>query len=262
MLLPANFGVDATPAPVHTLYHASRPREAEFGEALIRSRVDDFYYEASRPPGPANVAGDYVKARQTSYREFLIPGIIAMAVMQTGMLSVSFAFVGMKRSGVLRRLRATPLHPIALIVAHSASRLLMMALQTVTLAAVAVWGFGVEFSGNYIVALLAAMLGGAVFLAIGFAISGGMNTERLAGAFSYVIALGMTCVSGVFFARDMLPGAFGQISDYLPLSFMVDAMRNAALHGDSIAAQWPNFLGMALWLIAALFIARIAFRWE
>jgi ABC-2 type transport system permease protein len=72
----------------------------------------------------------------------------------------------------------------------------------------------------------------------------------------------MMFLSGVFFSREVLPTALQVITDYLPLTYLVEAIRGMTVQGDSIVAQWPNFLGLAVWLVVAFVIANRTFRWE
>ena len=262
VILPAGFGDPAHPSAALALIHDNRPEETRIGAAVLRSAVDDLNFRIANTPRPVTLRIQSIAARDRDYADFLMPGIIAMAIMQVGLFSVAFAFVNMKRTGVFRRLRATPLHPRAVIFAFVATRLIIVVVQTLVLAGVTVLLFRVDFSGNILAVLAAATLGGAVFLAMGFALSGWANSEQQAGPLANLVSLPMMFLSGVFFSREVLPDVLQVITDYFPLTFMVEAIRGLAIQGDSLVTQWPNFLGMAVWLVVAFVIATRAFRWE
>ena len=69
-------------------------------------------------------------------------------------------------------------------------------------------------------------------------------------------------LSGVFFSRDVLPDILHRITDFLPLTYLVEAIRGMTVEGDTVLMQWPNFLGLAVWLVVAFIIANRTFRWE
>ncbi len=250
------------PTRVQALYHGSRPGESQVGLSILRSGIDEINFELSGVERLVSLEAEAVAARDLGYIDFLMPGVIGMAIMQMGLFSVAFGFVTMKREGVLRRLLATPLNPATLLTAQVITRLIVVMIQTLILAGVAVFVFGAEFAGNFFAVLLAAGLGGAVFLALGFAVSGWARSEQQAAPLANIVSLPMMFLSGVFFARDVLPGVLQTVTDYLPLTFLVEAIRGMTVQGDSIITQWPNFLGMGVWFVIAFIIANRTFRWE
>ena len=262
IVLPEGLASGPGVSQVMAWYHGSRPTEARLGLTVMQSAVDELNFAITGAERIVTLTEEEVEARDLGYIDFLMPGVIGMAIMQLGLFSVAFSFVTMKREGVLRRLLATPLDPTSLLIAQVITRLIVVIIQTVILAAVAVLLFGAEFAGNFFAVLLAAALGGAVFLAMGFAVSGWARTEQQAAPLANIVSLPMMFLSGVFFSRDVLPGILQRITDYLPLTYLVEAIRGMTVEGDTILMQWPNFLGLAVWLVVAFVIANRTFRWE
>ena len=260
VILPADFGQPG--GTVTALYHQGRASESQVGLGIMRSAIAELNFAITGAARVVTLDEQAVAARNLGYIDFLMPGVIGMSIMQLGLFSVAFSFVTMKREGVLRRLLATPLNPATLLVAQVVTRLIVVIVQTLILAGVAIFLFGAEFAGNFFAVLLAAALGGAVFLALGFAVSGWARSEQQAAPLANVVSLPMMFLSGVFFSRDVLPEILQRITDYLPLTYLVEAIRGMTVQGDSIVAQWPNFLGMAVWLVVAFIIANRTFRWE
>ena len=262
IILPDGFGVEGQTSQVQALYHASRASETQVGLSILQSAIDQLNFSITGAERVVTLQSEAVDARNLGYIDFLMPGVIGLSIMQLGLFSVAFSFVTMKREGVLRRLLATPLNPATLLVAQVFTRLVVVVIQTVILAAVAVFVFGAEFAGNFFAVLLAAGMGGAVFLALGFAVSGWARTEQQAAPLANIVSLPMMFLSGVFFSRDVLPNVLRTVTDYLPLTYLVEAIRGMTVQGDSIITQWPNFLGLAVWLVVAFVIANRLFRWE
>jgi ABC-2 type transport system permease protein len=97
---------------------------------------------------------------------------------------------------------------------------------------------------------------------MGFAVSGWARTEDVAAPVANAIALPMMFLSGVFFPRDAMPEALRAVADFLPLSYLADALRNVAVDCASLWSQWENVLGLTVWLAVTFFIAVRLFRWE
>ena len=269
IILPEGFGpsvVDQSPVwepvAVRALYHGNRMGESQVGLSIVQSGIDAMNFAISGAGRVVTLESEAVEARDLGYIDFLMPGVIGMSIMQLGLFSVAFSFVTMKREGVLRRLLATPLNPNTLLLSQVITRLMVVMIQTAILAGVAVALFGAEFAGNFFAVLLAAGMGGAVFLALGFAVSGWARTEQQAAPLANIVSLPMMFLSGVFFSRDVLPEILQRVTDFLPLTYLVEAIRGMTVQGDTVLMQWPNFLGLAVWLVVAFVIANRTFRWE
>ena len=135
-------------------------------------------------------------------------------------------------------------------------------MQTLVLVGLAVLAFDVHLEGNLGFMLLLALLGGGVFVSMGFAVSGWAHTEDVAAPVANAIALPMMFLSGVFFPRDALPGGLSAVADYLPLSFLTDALRAVAVDGEVLWSQWGEVAGLAVWTAVSFYIAVRLFRWE
>ena len=116
--------------------------------------------------------------------------------------------------------------------------------------------------GNILAVLLLALVGGAVFISIGFAISGWAKSEEVAAPIANVIALPMMFLSGVFFPREAMPQVLQGVTDYLPLTYLAEALRSVAIDGATLWSQWLNLTGLAVWLAVSFVLAVRLFRWE
>lgn len=262
LVVPSDFGSSDRPVSLRVFYDETSPRTAQVGQVILRQILDEMTFtltEASRlfvlDPQP-------VTSRSLRFIDFLVPGVVAMSIMQMGLFSVAFAFVQLKRQGILRRLLATPIRPASFLFAQVFTRLVVSVLQTTVLIGVAVFFFDVHLAGNPASVLLLALIGGGVFISMGFAISGWAKTEEAAAPIANIIALPMMFLSGVFFPREAMPQVLQSITDYLPLTYLADAMRSVAIDGASIFSQWGNLLGLTVWLTLSFLMALRLFRWE
>ena len=262
LLIPPGFGGPQGTDSVLILFNANQPREVAVGESIVRQILDEMNFALSGRPRRFTVNAQAVLSRDLRFIDFLMPGIIAMSIMQMGLFSVAFSFVQLKNRGILRRLLATPVHPASFLFGQVVTRLTVSILQTLVLIGVAAFLFNVDIAGNMASILLLALIGGGVFVSIGFAISGWAKSEEVAAPLANIIALPMMFLSGVFFPRSAMPAALESATGYLPLTYLTDALRNVAIDGEALWSQGWNILGLMVWLALSFVVALRLFRWE
>ena len=262
LVLPDDFGETAGPSDVRVLYNEGRPSEVQLGQTVIRDALNEASFAAAGVAPLFTLTTEPITDRSFSYIDFLLPGIVAMSIMQMGLFSVAFGFIELKRLGILRRLFATPVRPRTFLVAQVTTRLIVSILQTLVLIAVAVLLFDAEIVGNIAGILVLAILGGAVFLSLGFAVAGWAKNENVAAPLANIVAMPMMFLSGVFFGRDAMPDVLQSVTAYLPLTYLADGMRSISSDGDALWSQTTNMLGLAVWLLLSFALAARLLRWE
>ena len=261
-VLPAGFGEAGSLITVQGYFNDARLEQARVGASIVRSLLEQMNLDLTGTERLFTFEGETVSSRGLDYVDFLVPGVIAMSVMQTGIFGVTFTFIQYRNQGVLRRLKATPIRPHHFLTGQVLTRLIASILQTVVLLGVAVLVFDLNVEGNVGVLLLLAVVGGVLFLSMGFAISGYAKSEEVGAPLTNVIALPMMFLSGVFFPIDILPGPVEAVVQYLPLTYLVHGVREVAMQGESIAGIGWDFLGLGVWTVLAFALAARAFRWE
>jgi ABC-2 type transport system permease protein len=247
--------------PLYT--NKSKPQDAQIATAIVNQFFAQASFEAlGQPGGVFKPQVEELPGQNTTYTDFLVPGIIALSIMQTGIFSVAFAFVQQKQTGVLRRLMATPMKVSQFLAAQVTTRLIMAAVQVAILLFVGVAFFHFHLAGNVLELMLACVLGSAIFIAIGFAISGYAKDEQAVPALANLLVLPMMFLSGIFFPRDTMPAWLHTISDFLPLTYVTDAIRSIAVNGSHLWNLGGDMIGVAVWLVITIVIAIRMFRWE
>ena len=262
LIIPQNFAGPGGPVTVQMFFDAGRTREAQVGQAIVHQILDEMTFAVTDVPSRFTIDAQPVDSRNLRFIDFLMPGIVAMSIMQMGLFSVAFSFIQLKSRGILRRLLATPVHPASFLFAQVFTRLTVSILQTLVLIGVAVAFFSVNIAGNMASILLLALLGGGVFVSLGFAVSGWARSEEVAAPIANIIALPMMFLSGVFFPRSIMPGALESVTGFLPLTYLIDALRNVAIDGELLWTQGWNILGLAVWLAITFLAAVRLFKWE
>lgn len=189
--------------------------------------------------------------------EFLTPGIMALAVMSTAMVSLSIS-TGFERSfGVLKRLGATPLGRPRLVTAKTAGVVAIELVQFAVLVPVAL-ALGWNASGDWGAAVLAIALGTIAFAGIGLVLAGRLRAEANLAA-SNALYLVLLLVSGMAVAIEELPGWLQALARALPSGALTEVLR-ASFTGEPVPGRaWAVLVG---WAIAAPVLAARLFRWE
>ena len=245
----------------------SDPSQAQVGQGLLQQAVGGAIASAAGAPVDpdggfsAPVTFESVESRDLGYIDFLVPGIVGMTVMQLGLFGVAFGFVQLKRTGALRRLFATPTSPAYFLSAQVASRLVLGYVQVAILIGIGVW-FGLQMFGSWLVLAVIVGLALLIFLAVGFGVAGWAKNEDQAAPVANLISLPMLFLSGVFFPRDAMPEFLLNITQFMPLTYVNEALRGVMNEGASLTDLGPQLLGMAVWAVITFAIAVWLFKWE
>ena len=190
--------------------------------------------------------------------QFLAPGLIALAVMSTSLVSLAIATGFERQYGVLKRLGATPLGRTRLIVAKIAAVTAIEFVQVVLISVVALL-LGWSPGGPIVLALPAVLLATAGFSGLGLLMAGTLRAEvTLAAANGLYLAL--LLLGGMIFALSKLPSAMRDAAQALPSGALSDALHGSLAAGGSVPAR--AWLVLAVWAVAAPLAAARSFRWE
>ncbi len=192
---------------------------------------------------------------------YLVPSILAMALMQLGVFA-AIPLVQQREKGILKRLGATPLARWKLVGSNVLLRLMVALVDMVLILGIGYVFFDVRIVGNLIAVVGVVLLGAGSFLAIGFALASFLKTEEQATGVVQVVQMPMMFLSGIFFSFDFLPGFLQTIARFLPLTYLGDAMRQVMVNGTQVAPLGVDIAILAGWLVVCLGIAARTFRWE
>jgi ABC-2 type transport system permease protein len=183
---------------------------------------------------------------------FLAPGVLALAVMSTGMVSLGIATGFERQYGVLKRLGTTPLGRPRLLAAKTAAILLVEAVQMVVLVPLALL-LGWDPHGNLALAIGAVLVGTVAFAGLGLLMAGALRAEiTLAAANGLYLVL--LLLGGMVIPLEKLPRVMRDIARLLPAAALSDV-----LHDSAGAGAW---VALAVWAVAAPVAAALTFRWE
>jgi ABC-2 type transport system permease protein len=193
--------------------------------------------------------------------DFMVPGIIALAIMSTAFTSQAIATGFERRYGVLKRLGATPLSRVGLIGAKTVTVIAVELLQAVIIVVVGFaigWRPDVTAAGAFSAVLLAAV-GTAAFSGLALLMAGTLRAEATLAAANlvYLMLLG---VGGVLFPLTKFPAAARGPLKLLPSGALSDGLHHVLQNGGGLPAG--DLAVLALWAVAGIALAARTFRWE
>ncbi|HSY91560.1 MAG TPA: ABC transporter permease [Candidatus Binatus sp.] len=195
------------------------------------------------------------------YIDFLIPGLLGMNLMNSGMWGIGFALVDMRQRKLLKRFVATPMRRGDFLLAIMTSRLLLMVIEIGLLLVFGVIFFHMRVLGSVFSIALIGGLGSLTFGGVGLlTASRAQKIESISGLINLVM-MPMWIFSGVFFSYERFPAVIHPLIKALPLTALNDALRASILEGTPLTQQWPRLLILALWGGISFVLALKWFRW-
>jgi ABC-2 type transport system permease protein len=237
-------------------YDSARPESV-----LAHAEVDDALQAAAGRKDV--VATTLVTSSEpgSRYIDFLIPGLLGMNLMNSGMWGIGFALVDMRQRKLLKRFVGTPMRRGDFLLALLSSRLVLMIIEIGLLLTLGVIVFHMKVLGSVFTIVLLGSMGAMTFGGVGLlTASRAQKIESVSGLMNLVM-MPMWIFSGVFFSYERFPAAIQPLIKALPLTALNDALRASILEGTPLIHQWPRLLVMSLWGGISFVLALKWFRW-
>jgi len=248
--------VAAGPPRTYT-YDPTRPESR-----LARALVDDALQRAAGRSDPVAVQETRVVERGSRYIDFLVPGLIGLNIMSSGMWGVAYVIVETRQKKLLKRLVATPMRRGEFLLSFVFLRMLFLALELPVLLGFAWLTFHVAVRGSVALVVALASVGALAFSGLGLLVaSRATNTQTAAGLINLVM-LPMFILSGVFFSAANFPDAMQPVIRALPLTALNDALRAVMNEGVGAAAVAPQAALLAGLGALTFGVALRTFRWS
>lgn len=211
---------------------------------------------------PVAASDQRVRERGSRYIDFVIPGLLGMNLMGSGIWGIGFAIVDARKKKLLKRLIATPMRRPEYLASFLLSRLTMLFFEVVTLLGFGALIFGVPLRGSFIELAVICLLASLTFGAMGLLVASRARTVEGASGLMNLVMLPMWVFSGVFFAASNFPRTMQPFIQALPLTAVNNALRANMLQGAGLG-QVAGELGITLaWLVASFLVALKLFRWK
>ena len=237
-------------------YDPARPESV-----LARTEVNDALQSAAGRKDAVATSTVTSSEPGSRYIDFLIPGLLGMNLMNSGMWGIGFALVDMRQRKLLKRFVGTPMRRGDFLLALASSRLILMIIEVGLLLAFGALFFHMRVMGSIASIALLAGMGSLTFGGVGLlTASRAQKIESVSGLINLVM-MPMWIFSGVFFSYERFPAIIHPLIKALPLTALNDALRASILEGTPLLQQWPRLLVMVLWGGVSFLLALKWFRW-
>ena len=238
-------------------YDDTRP-EARAARLIADAAVQ----RAAGRQDPVTVADQHIRERGSRYIDFVIPGLLGMNLMGSGIWGIGFAIVDARKKKLLKRLIATPMPKPEYLASFLLSRLTMLFFEVVTLLGFGALIFGVPLRGSYLELAFICLVASLTFGAMGLLVASRARTVEGASGLMNLVMLPMWVFSGVFFSASNFPKTMQPFIQALPLTAVNNALRANMLQGAGLG-HVAGELGIALaWLVVSFLLALKLFRWK
>jgi ABC-type multidrug transport system permease subunit len=248
-------GVPITPYTYR--YDPNRPESH-----LARMTVDAALQRASGRQDVLKTNDQPVATPGSRYIDWLLPGLLGMNIMGTGLWSIGFSVVMARTRKLLKRLMATPMPRGYYLLSHLLARLGFLVLEVIVLLLFGWLVFGVTSQGSIVLLSGLCLLGAFSFAGLGLLIASRAKTIEAVSGLMNVAMLPMWLLSGVFFSSANFPEVAQPFIQILPLTALIDGLRGVMIEGQSFAGIAHEIGILSAWGAGTFLLALKLFRWR
>ena len=246
-----------TGGDVEYRYDDTRPESRN-----ARLMVDAAVQRSAGRRDPVAVRERRVVERGSRYIDFVVPGLLGMNLMGSGVWGIGFGIVDARKRKLLKRLIATPMPRAAYLASFMLHRLLLLIIEVATLVAFGALVFKVPLRGSWFALATICLVGSLAFSGIGLLIASRARTMEGASGLMNLVMLPMWVFSGVFFSSSNFPSSIQPVIQALPLTAVNDALRANMLQGAGWSLLAGELLLITAWMVVSFVLALRLFRWR
>ncbi len=266
IILPDTFGQiknNKYPAgQAQVLYDKSNEQAAQTLTSIMESIFGEINDKLVPHDVPFSVKAETTDTKGLTKFDYTFSGILGFTLLSLGIFGPTQVFPRLKQRGVLRRYHTTTLKVWQYFVANVISNAFIGLLAVGMMFAVAVTMFDLNMRGNYLVLALVVILGTVMLFGIGLALGGWAKNENQAAPLAQLVTLPMMFLSGVFFPTFLMPELLQKVTQFIPLTSVVDAVRLTITENANLIDLAPEIGIMLGWTVIIYLIAFKVFRWE
>jgi ABC-2 type transport system permease protein len=227
-----------------------------------RLLVDDVLQRGRGRADVVNVGEEKVTEPGARYVDFLVPGLIGMNMMGSGLWGLGFTVVIARSRKILKRFAATPMRRSHYLLSFMLSRLVFLVLEVAAVIIFATLAFGFTVRGSWLSVALMTVLGGFTFSGIGLLVAARPTTiEGVSGLMNFIM-LPMWLLSGTFFSSERFPQILQPFIQALPLTALNNVLRALMNEGATLSSNWIPIAILLLWCVVSFVVALKIFKWQ
>lgn len=203
-----------------------------------------------------------IDTKEIRYIDWVLPGILSFNIMFGCLFGVGYVIVRYRKSGFLKRLKATPLNAYEFLFAQMLSRLILMMLITIFVYLGSALFIDFQMHGSHLLLFFVYTLGSICMISLGLVVAARISSEELAGGLLNLFTWPMMIMSGVWFSLEGANPIIQQLALILPLTHVVDASRAVMNEGAGIVDIWGNLVVLLIMSIVFIIAGAKVFRWD
>lgn len=267
IILPSNFGaIDPMhhyPAgQIRLLYSQNSTATGQTLQSILAGSLNGVNDRLVGARPPLSVTGQALNDHRLTSFDYTFSGLLGFSIIGIGIFGPINVFPELKKQGILRRLHTTPLRVWQYFLATMFSQAITGVVSIAIQFLVAIGVFGLKVNGDYPEIIIFTILSIFMILGIGLAIGGWAKNERQAAPLSNIIVFPMLFLSGTFFPRFEMPHLLQSVTNYLPLTPVIDGLRLLTTEGKHLPQIGPQLGLIFLWMVIVYAIAFRVFSWE
>ncbi|WP_240757373.1 ABC transporter permease [Nakamurella flava] len=195
--------------------------------------------------------------------QFIAPGMIGYGIAIGAVFGAAMTLITWREKKLLRRLRLAPVSTVSVVASRVVVSIVVALVQLVLFVGVSMLPFlGLRLSGAWYMAVPLTIAGTLAFLAIGLFVGSVAKTVEGGSGLANLITLPMAFVSGAFIPADSGPEWMTVVAKFLPLSYLVDGLKDVLVRGEGPAAAVVPIVVMLGFAVAVTLVATRFFRWD
>lgn len=267
VVLPASFG-EVKPGEkfpsgkAEVIYTQNNEQAAQALGSIMQIQFKEINKQFVSVAEPFTVKTTQSNDKSLSRFDYTFAGLLGFSIIGMGIFGPVNVFPELKKAGVLRRFHTTTLRVWQYFLSTMASQAVIGVLTLGVQFVVAIGLFHLKLVGNIFELVLFLMFSIVMILGIGLALGGWAKNERQAAPLSNLIVFPMLFLSGTFFPRFLMPEWLQKVTQFLPLTPVIDGVRLIATEGKHLTQLGTQLGFMAVWMVIIYVIAFRVFRWE
>ena len=246
---------------VDAYYNGTDERTGQSLITTVQKVFSEMERQISGTPRIFNLNSRPVQTRELTDFDYILPGILAMALMQLGLFG-AFDFMNLRDQGVLRGLAVTPLPRLAVFQSEVILRVMTAIVQTVLIVLLGWALFKVTIIGNILQLSGLVVLGSLTFVSLGYMLASFSSSLEAGRNLIQIVQFPMMFLSGIFFPVDFMPGYIQPVVRAIPLTYLGDALRQTMVGAPPSYGMMTNVGVLLGWLVTSSILALKFWRWE
>lgn len=246
---------------INLLYDAAEQQTSQILISVVRQIFSEVERKITGNPRIFEIKTETVQAESLSDFDYILPGILAMALMQLGLFGGT-QFLSLREQGIIRGLGVTPLPRGTLLSSEILIRLIMALVQTFIIIFLGTMVFDVQIVGSLLQVVGLVILGALTFISLGYMLIAFASSPESGQGLIQIVQFPMMFLSGIFFPINFMPDYIKPVVKAIPLTYLGDALRQVMVGASAEHAMGTNVTVLSVWLVITLAIAIKFWRWE